>query len=1024
MLKRLFGGQDNEPENNQPPPADEPREEQPPQDNTPREGDFPPGVELLYTLRGHTSRLRRIAWSPDGQTLASSSADNTIRLWDAATGQHFRTLKGHVNEVISVAWLPDGQTLASASWDQTVRLWEAATGQTIHTLQGYSDTVYSVAWSPSGKMLASGSADIWLWDAITGQHFRTLEGHSDSVYSVAWSPDGQTLASAANDSTIRLWDASTGHHLRTLEGHTNGVYTVTWSPDGRILASASPDNTIRLWEAATGQHLRTLEGHTDEVTWAGFSPDGRLFVSKSSDSVRLWRGDTWDAIATLVEPAGGSGAFFPGGDFNPTQSHILATVGTENSDIGDDVINVWKLDYDILLGQAPTESVGYTNSRVVLVGDTGVGKSGLALVLMDQPWEPTDSTHARKIYTLQDKTETLPNGRREQRETLLWDLAGQPGYRIIHQLQLTEVAVALLCFDARSDTDPFAGVKYWNRALAQAQKARQSDPLPMRKYLVSARIDRGGLAVSAERIQQLMNDLGFDGYFETSAREGWGIGDLKQAVCSGIDWDTLPRVSSTGLFVRIKDFLTAKKESGLPIITENALYSAYLDSEYAVPEDRDVRAEFATVIGRVESRGLIRRLSFGNLVLLQPELLDAYASSMVFAAREEPDGLGFISEELARTGRFNMSSDERLPESDRELEKLLLIATVEDLLRHEIALRDADNLIFPSQFLREREDYPNPEGKAATYTFEGAVQNIYTRLAVRLARSGMFTQPAMWRNAATYHTPRGTCGVMLREFDEGRGEFTLFYESTVGSDTRQFFEGFVNTHLQRYALPQSIAVQYILACPGCGLDITQAAQLLRQRGENTYQCGVCKTVVILPADGERAAPAPIADMNETANQLRDLDAAAYTLQGKIATNDFDVFLCHNSGDKPLIRKLGAHLKKHGILPWLDEEQLRPGLPWQRALEHQIANIKTVAVFVGENGIGPWQHNELDAFLREFVRRGCPVIPVILPKCPNPPDLPIFLQGMTWVDFRVRTPNPMQRLIWGITGDRDRLRMRS
>jgi TIR domain len=146
---------------------------------------------------------------------------------------------------------------------------------------------------------------------------------------------------------------------------------------------------------------------------------------------------------------------------------------------------------------------------------------------------------------------------------------------------------------------------------------------------------------------------------------------------------------------------------------------------------------------------------------------------------------------------------------------------------------------------------------------------------------------------------------------------------------------------------------------------------------------------------------------------REVDLS--TIQGKMATNDFDVFLCYHDIDNTFVKHIGEQLKGRGLLPWLDEWELRPGLPWQRLLEAQIENIKTVAVFVGANGIGPWQHMEIDAFLRQFVSRGCPVIPVILPDAPEEPRLPPFLGGMTWVDFRKQEPEPLARLIWGITG---------
>ncbi len=133
------------------------------------------------------------------------------------------------------------------------------------------------------------------------------------------------------------------------------------------------------------------------------------------------------------------------------------------------------------------------------------------------------------------------------------------------------------------------------------------------------------------------------------------------------------------------------------------------------------------------------------------------------------------------------------------------------------------------------------------------------------------------------------------------------------------------------------------------------------------------------------------------------------------TTQFDVFLCHNSKDKSVVKNIALQLKQRGLRPWLDEWHLRPGLPWQRALEQQIDSIGAAAVFVGPDGMGPWQQMEQEAFLREFDRRGCPVIPVILPGVQKQPDLPTFLKGMTWVDFRSSAPDPLDQLIWGITG---------
>jgi len=141
------------------------------------------------------------------------------------------------------------------------------------------------------------------------------------------------------------------------------------------------------------------------------------------------------------------------------------------------------------------------------------------------------------------------------------------------------------------------------------------------------------------------------------------------------------------------------------------------------------------------------------------------------------------------------------------------------------------------------------------------------------------------------------------------------------------------------------------------------------------------------------------------------------LETKRAEGRFDVFLCHNSADKPAVKAVARALRSRGVLPWLDEWELPPGQPWQPLLERQIGQIRSAAVFVGLAGVGPWQEQEIYGFLREFVARRSAVIPVLLDNAPSAPDLPIFLRAMTYVDFRLREPDPMVRLEWGITGVR-------
>ena len=154
-----------------------------------------------------------------------------------------------------------------------------------------------------------------------------------------------------------------------------------------------------------------------------------------------------------------------------------------------------------------------------------------------------------------------------------------------------------------------------------------------------------------------------------------------------------------------------------------------------------------------------------------------------------------------------------------------------------------------------------------------------------------------------------------------------------------------------------------------------------------------------------------------ADQKRDQEAAKSTVQGKKETKDFDVFLCYNSEDRAMVEKIGQQLKEHGILPWIDEWELQPQPSWQSQLEQQIQQIPSAAVLVGKNGIGPWQRQIMETLIQQFISRGCPVIPVLLEDTSDDLRLPSFLRNMTWVDFRRNEPNPIENLIWGITGQK-------
>ena len=817
--------------------------------------------------------------------------------------------------------------------------------------------------------------------------------HTARVWSVAWSPDGRRALSGADDKTVRRWDVETGRCTRVLAGHIGIVFSVAWSPDGRRALSGAGDKTVRLWDVETGRCTRLLEGHTDRVLSVAWSPDGRrIFSAAENGELRLWSADI------------------------TAKNSAVPRVGAQ--------------------GHAPEvipAQVQYTNAKVLLVGDTGVGKSALAERLIRKEFVATKSSHARKAYVLESKALPEVDGVVAHQETVLWDLAGQPAYRLVHQLSMEDAAVACVLLDNRNETNPFEGAAYWSQVLDQARANTK-----IRKILVASRIDVGGLPAGRERIESFCEEHGFETFIATSASSGEGCEGLLKAIRSGIRWEDLPTVTTEGPLAPLRAYiagLKGEKDGRAPLATK--LFTvAQLHEGFSADYGRKISLEeFIAHLERLEATDAVDLLVFHStgaspradtLVLLDPTRVDAYASALMVAAKDEPDGPGHLLEARVREAKFKIDKDERL--ADPEAEKHVLWFVMETLLKRDLALRERikgeDYFVFPSQCTAELR-FPGVAAFGVAFGFAGAVRSIYATLIAQLAHFEGFKKREFFHEAATYRPEAGgRCIVRLRDQGRGQGELELSFEAETPIPVRQGFIDFVGKHLEAKGAPGSVTKRHAYRCANeaCRKAFDDAVVKARlAAGKKQLLCPYCeqKTPLFdLFAAPSAAAESVAEQIVSDAKKGRQRMTAAFVIKAKEAEGKFDIFLSHNSKDKAEVEKIAKRLLKVGIRPWLDKWNLSPGDTVAEALEQAIETIPCAALCFGPADVGKWHILEIRAYVEKWAGGGARMIPVILPEAKEMPKLPLFVRQTLWVDMRAWEKDDNEsfyRLVCGILG---------
>lgn len=769
-------------------------------------------------LKGRNA-IECFSFSKENDFVVTGGYDNSVRKWSLKTGQAnivYKAIsyKKSGSIVWSVALAGDESMVLLGDHDNVwVLSLEADEGE--YRLRGGEGGCYNgVAWNQDCDVAISGSMSglVEVWDTDRYQHIASLDGHKDIVRCVAINRAGTLGVSGSDDGTLRLWDLKGMRCLQVFEGHLASVNAVALTDNEQSVISAGNDGTIRIWAIKSGLCMHVLTGHSDQVNCVALSSSGEFLVSGSNDrTVRLWSLKSASCVAILE----GHKGYVQGLGLRNREQKCFSADKTGlifEWDLSAFIENK-KLKIESRHSSSPnvagSDQIRYTNAKVLLVGESGAGKTGLSKRLALNDWHPTDSTVG--AWATQWKL-PVSGGKGAEREIWLWDFGGQADQRLIHQLYMDETALAVLVFDGQKE-DLFETLGQWDRDLIRAARKEFA------KLLVAGRVDAGGLRASRSEVEKFATERKFRGFLETSAKQNLGCEELKQAILDTIPWDELPCLTTKVLFKQLKEEIIALKDEGRVLLRFNELRET-MQLRLSNGIKRFTDEELHAVLTLLAGPGVVWELTFGSWLLLQPERINAYAQAVIRTLQADEHQRGCLLEEQVLKGELMYESSIERLQGDEE--RFVLLAMHQTLVERGLCLRQptpkGNLLVFPSYYRKERPDIVQHPSVQVNYRFTGFLDELYATLVVRLHHSDAFEQDALWRYAADFKTNTGKqLGIKLTRRAPGVGDLEVYFDTAVCVEEKIIFSKYVHEHLLQHARDVERLRHYV--CPECGTPV-------------------------------------------------------------------------------------------------------------------------------------------------------------------------------------------------------------
>ncbi|NRR20990.1 GTP-binding protein [Brevibacillus sp. MS2.2] len=781
-------------------------------------------MKNLGSIAPSMGRIAKMGYSKDGEHFFVAKADkymvyNNFTL--EKVDEHF--LSG-LNQY-SISMLSNARVVGLVVSSNKMSIFD--------TWEILSDTIIPIvsekwtmpSFSSDGQYLAMFTGDnfFYLMD-LESQIVIYQRRIEDLSLAIAFSPNDECVAfSNGNKIIVYFFENNEEVVLKYPDTH---CLCLTWNRSSNLLVAGNDDGSIFVWDVQKRRPKTIIEGHTETIKSISFSYDDSLLASQGrDDKIIIWDCKNWEILHEVFEPT--TSHLFSMLVFHPYR-HELMTLSDQ-----DEVVSIWA--FDSFQNKAPydSKSLHYSTAKIALVGDTGVGKTGLGWCLAHGEFKEHSSTHGEQFWVLDTLNEIDSRG--HEHEVILWDFAGQHDYRLLHTLFLDDADLILILFDPTVRQDPLKGVEYWVKTINN--KNTESS-----KILVGARTDRGDITLSKEEIQKFCEYHNIEGgYISTSAATDYNLDKLRDKIKSSIQWDEKIPTSTTQLFKEIKDHVLKLKES--PLLTKRLILISELKEE--LEEICDFTdSEILGAIRSLKKHGFVNLITTSKsekMVLLSPDLLVNLASSFVIEARRNEKGLGALEEDKIIHNSYNFNE---LKTFDITEQEIMFDATILLFIQNHICFRErlGNNtyLIFPGLINQKKPQFEDEKYiEDVSYTVMGSVENVYSALVVLLGYTNTFTRTNQWQNQAQYEVDENEiCGFRQISEKEGEVTFILYYSEQVPQYIRNLFQGL----FEKFLLVRDVKVKRFtpVICTNCDYQQERSEIVRRlQRGKDHLFCTDC-----------------------------------------------------------------------------------------------------------------------------------------------------------------------------------------